>query len=48
MTTHVAQPRGSFLGAVLRSPRTLVVKADGSRKAVSGALDAGRIARLMD
>jgi hypothetical protein len=30
------------------TPRTLVVKADGSRKAVSGALDAGRIARLMD
>jgi adhesin transport system membrane fusion protein len=26
MTTHVAQPSGSFLGAVLRSPRTLVVK----------------------
>jgi hypothetical protein len=30
------------------TPRTLVIKADGSRKAVSGALDAGRIAKLMD
>lgn len=30
------------------TPRTLVIKADGSRKAVSGALDAGRIASLMD
>lgn len=29
-------------------PRTLVIKADGSRKAVSGALDAGHIAKLVD
>jgi hypothetical protein len=30
------------------TPRTLVIRADGSRKAVSGALDPGRIAKLMD
>ncbi|MGF6709916.1 hypothetical protein QFZ41_000880 [Luteibacter sp. W1I16] len=30
------------------TPRTLAIKADGTRKGVSGALDAGRIARLVD
>ena len=30
------------------TPRTLVIKADGTRKAVSGALDSARIATLMD
>jgi hypothetical protein len=30
------------------TPRTLAIKADGTREAVSGALDAGRIATLVD
>ncbi|MDQ0011245.1 hypothetical protein J2T07_003455 [Luteibacter jiangsuensis] len=30
------------------TPRTLAIKADGTRKAMSGALDAGRIAKLVD
>jgi hypothetical protein len=30
------------------TPRTLVIRADGTRKAFSGALDAGKIAKLVD
>jgi len=30
------------------TPRTLVIRADGKRKAASGALDAARIARLLN
>lgn len=30
------------------TPRTIVIKADGSRKGVSGALDAARVAKLVE